>query len=484
MSSQSSLDRLKAVQVNRKESLWVIVGAVAGLVLGLLIGWVWWPVDWQGGAPNTLSQAAQIDYVSTVADAYAAYGTPEALALAQQRLAAFGDALPALFDAALTTYSEQPAGGQQVANLAALASALGVTVTALPTTAPPTAAVGAPAATTTAASTAADEGGWNWFGILLGLVVLAIGSYFGWVLFKRLRTSSRPAPAVGPLTESAPVPPPITPYGGAAPDRSTPPPAYAAAQAAATKVPPVQPPATAAAPPFEPEDVTYPTATPPRSSQSFAPSVAVQPGIVQPGTVQPVSVQPVAPDAFMDDAEEVTEAAEPSGQNAGVASGQRPGAATMGWVAGAGRLDRYPIVDRLTTQFIAGNENYHITQNITAPDGAYLGEFGVGVSDRYGMLNNDPEQVVAIEVYIFDKSDEKHLVNVSRVLMSEYADTHLRKHFEREKDKLGPIVAQPKTTLQLEARHFVLLCTITAVRYTDEGIFARLDLDLELKKKV
>lgn len=478
MSYQSSLDRFKAMQVNRKESLWVIVGAVAGLVLGLLIGWVWWPVDWQGGAPNTLSQAAQIDYVSTVADAYAAYGTPEALALAQQRLAAFGDELPALFDAALTTYSEQPAGGQQVANLAALASALGVMVTALPTTAPPTADVGALTAATAAPVEATNAGGWNWFGILLGLIALAIGGYFGWVLFKRLRTPPSPAPAIGPLTQGA-SPPPITPYGGAAPERNAPPPAYAAAQAAATKVSPVQPPATAAAPPFEPEDVTYPSTTPPRSSQSFAPSVAVQPVAVQPGTVQPV-----APDAFMDDAEEVVEAAAPPAQNAGAAGGQRPGAATMGWVAGAGRLDRYPVVDRLTTQFTAGNENYHITQNIAAPDGAYLGEFGVGVSDRYGMLNNDPEQVVAIEVYIFDKSDEKHLVNVSRVLMSEYADTHLRKHFEREKDKLGPIVAQPKTTLQLEARQFVLLCTITAVRYTDEGIFARLDLDLELKKKV
>ncbi len=475
MSYQSSLDRFKAVQVNRKESLWVIAGAVAGLVLGLLIGWAWWPVDWQGGAPNTLSQAAQIDYISTVADAYAAYGTPEALALAQQRLAAFGDELPALFDAALTAYSEQPAGGQQVANLAALASALGVTVTALPTTAPPTVDAGAPEATIAAPAEATNDGGWNWFGILLGLVALAIGGYFGWVLFKRLRTPPRPAPAIGPLTQGAPVAPPITPYGGATPERATPPPAYAAAQAAATKVSPVQPPATAAAPPFEPEDVTYPTATPPRSSQLFAPSVAVQ----------SVPVPSAAPDAFiMDDAEEVIEAAAPPAQNAVAAGGQRPGAATMGWVAGAGRLERYPVVDRITTQFTAGNENYHFTQNITAPDGAYLGEFGVGVSDRHGMLNNDPEQVVAIEVYVFDKSDEKHLVNVSRVLMSEYADTHLRKHFEREKDKLGPIVAQPKTTLQLEARQFVLLCTITEVRYTDEGIFARLDLDLELKKKV
>jgi len=455
MSHQSSLDRLKAMQINRKESRWAVVGAAAGLILGLLIGWVWWPVDWQGGTLDVLSQEEKVDYVATVADAYAAVSTQPGLAQAQQRLAALGDELPALFDAALATYSAQANGGQQVANLAALASALGVTVTALPTVVPLVEAAPAPE------TAPAAEGGWNWWGILGGMIILVGGGYLGWMLYKRLRASTRPpaGAAGGALHASTPAAPP-TVLSAAAPER-TPPPAYAAAQAAATKVPPVQPPATAAAPPFDPEDVT-PTPTP-RSSQPIAPSVAV-----------PSS----APGGFVAEAE-----ATPVVENA-AAVGQRPGAATLGWVAGAGRIERYPVVDRLTTHFAAGMENYHITHNITGTDEAYLGEYGVGVSDRYGMLNNDAEQVVAIEVYIFDKSDEKHLVNVSRVLLSEYADTNLRKHFEREKDRLGPIVAQPKTTVQLEARQFVLLCTINEVRYTDDGIFARLDLDLELKKKV
>lgn len=471
MSYLSSLDRLKTVQINRKESLWVMVGAVAGLILGLLIGWVWWPVDWQGGAPNTLSPEAQIEYVSMVADTYAAYGTPEALTLAQQRLAAFGDKLPALFDAALTAYGEQPGGGEQVANLAALASALGVRVTALPTTAPP-------AETAPVAPAAASEGGgWNWFGLLLGVVVLGIGGYLGWVLFRRLGTTTRPAPVSAPPTQTTSAPP-ITPYYGssATPERTAPP-AYTAAQAAATRVTPVQPPATAAAPPFEPEDPSFPPTPQPaspsaspsaRSSQAIAPSVAVP-------ASRALASQPDATGEAV---------GAPPEASAGTAVGQRSGAATMGWMAGAGRIERYPVVDRVTTQFVAGTDNYHVTRNITAPDETYLGEFGVGVSDRFGMLDNDPEQVVAIDVYIFDKSDEKHMVTVNRALLSEYADTHLRKHFEREKDRLGPIVAQPKTTLQLEARQFVLLCTITDVRYTDEGIFSRLDLDLELRKKV
>jgi hypothetical protein len=87
-----------------------------------------------------------------------------------------------------------------------------------------------------------------------------------------------------------------------------------------------------------------------------------------------------------------------------------------------------------------------------------------------------------MEVYIFDKSDDKNLSTVGRIILSEYADTHLRKHFEREKDRLGPIVAQPNTLLQLETRQFLLLCRIVDVAYRD-GIFERLEMKLELKRK-
>jgi hypothetical protein len=396
---------------------------------------VWWPVDWQGGGPNTLSQKAQIEYVSTVADAYAAYGTPAALALAQQRLAAFDDKLPALFDAALIAYGEQPNGGEQVANLAALASALGVRVSALPTTAPT--AVAAPVAT--AAPGAASEGGWNWAGILLGVVVLGMGGYLGWVLFKRLRTTTRQAPVNAPPTQTVSAPS-ITPYGSSAVPERTAPPAYAAAQAAATRVTPVQPPATAAAPPFEPEDPSLPPTPPPaspsaRSSQAIAPSVAVSAShafIGEPGASEEVVATPPA--------------------SATTAVGQRPAAVTMGWMAGAGRIERYPVVDRVTTQFIAGTEDFHVTRNIMGPGGDYLGEFGVGVSDRFGMLNNDPEQVVAIDIYLFDKSDEKHMVTVNRALLSEYADTQRKTDWGRSWRNPRPRCNWRRASLSCSAR--------------------------------
>lgn len=495
MSSQSSLDRIKDVQINRKESIWLLIGAAAGLLLGLLIGWVFWPVEWTGSATETMDRATQIEYLSTVADAYATYSTPAAVERAQRTLAPLGDDLPALFDEALTLYGAQPDGGVQVANLAALASALGMTVTALPaapavagvpadagqlaTPADPARAAGAGA---TSSESGASEGGnglWNGLLLLLGVIAVGAGAYGIWVLYTRLRASANPAgPAVGPLSRPGASPPSgapssastITAYSAEIPPRTSPP-AYSTAQAAATRVQPVQPPAMVNVAPFEPEETSATSRSATVSPAPIAPSVAVASPAVQGGFI--------AEEIESELAEDDSQAAPP-----GTAVGQRLGASAS-WMAGAPRIERYPTIDRAEANFTAGMEHFDWAHNIPGPqEGVYLGEYGIGISERHGMLDNDPEQVVAIEVYIFDKSDDKHMLSVSRVLLSEYADTHLRKHFERDKDRLGPVVAQPNTTLQLEARQFVLLCTIRQVVYSEEGIFKRVQMDLELKKKV
>lgn len=484
MSLQATFERFKEIQVTTKEFRAGVVGLFAGLVLGLLIGWVFWPVDWQGGSVDTLSRDAQVDYLGAVADAYA--GAPAAIGLARQRLAPLTAELPALFDEAVARAAGQPDGAAQVANLALLASALGIQLSSLPT-------VAVPAATMAAASgeTAPATGGGNaWTSFLLailGIVAVGGGLYLLWsyyladVLRQKRAEAERPLRTTSARTETGET---INAYNAGTASRRAGAAVYRTAQAEATKVTPTKPPTMDDVPPFDDDDIAS-TASPPAAPKpqeaSFGPSVAVS-----------ASTVASTPDAFTEDIEEWEDANDkaqitdapadlPPTQ---AASSQRTTTTPGGWMVGASRVERYQTIDRFHAEFVAGMPTFDWAKHIPKPgDDGYAGEYGAGVSERHGMLNNDPEQVVALEVYIFDKSEDKNVDTVSRIVLSEYADTHLRKQFERERDRLGPIVAQPKTTLQLETRHFVLVCFITDVVYSEEGIFKHVVMDMELKKK-
>ena len=49
----------------------LLVGAVLGLLLGLAIGWWWWPVEWTNSTPGNLRSDFQSAYVLWVAEQYA-----------------------------------------------------------------------------------------------------------------------------------------------------------------------------------------------------------------------------------------------------------------------------------------------------------------------------------------------------------------------------------------------------------------------------
>lgn len=483
MSLQATLDRFKEIQVTGKEFRAGVIGLLAGLLLGLLIGWVFWPVEWQGGDVSALSRDAQVDYLGAVADAYAGATSPAAIDLARQRLAPLMADLPALFDEAVRRAAAQPGGASQVANLALLASSLGVPISAaLPATTAP-AGVDPLAASPPTGASASQGNIWaSVLWILLGVVIVGVGVYLLWRFYLLDALRQKRAEAELPLRTTT-VKPETGATAGASDAgsaaRRTDAAVYRTAQAAATKVSPVQPPAAGEVTPFDDDDLSAPA---PSSSEvrsrasTFGPSVAVS-----------ASTTAGTPDAFANDDDGWEE--EPASQTANVpqatpASASRSAANVSGWMAGAGRLERYQTIDHFHAEFIAGMQTFDWTRPIPgAGADSYAGEYGAGISERHGMLNNDPDQVVAIEVYIFDKSEDKSVDNVNRIVLSEYADTHLRKQFERERDRLGPIVAQPNTTLQLETRQFVLLCTITDVAYSEGGIFKRVVMDMELKKK-
>lgn len=75
--------------VDRKVLVWLGLGTVVGLALGLAIGWWWWPVQWVNAYPTDLAPGYQDEYVAMVADSYALTSDAEA---ARRRLEGWPEA--------------------------------------------------------------------------------------------------------------------------------------------------------------------------------------------------------------------------------------------------------------------------------------------------------------------------------------------------------------------------------------------------------
>lgn len=110
-------------------------------------------------------------------------------------------------------------------------------------------------------------------------------------------------------------------------------------------------------------------------------------------------------------------------------------------------------VAHFMTSYLIGDDLYDDSFSIDAPNGAFLGECGVGISDTIGV--GDPKKVTAFEVWLFDKND---IQTVTKVLMSTHAmgDTSIK---QRLASKGEPVLLEPgkqilleTATLQLEAK--------------------------------
>jgi hypothetical protein len=75
-----------------------IAGVILGLALGLLVGWVLWPVKYTNAVPQILSQQYQEEYLRMAVDSYRINQDPD---LAFQRWANLGPTAPSLLDAIL-----------------------------------------------------------------------------------------------------------------------------------------------------------------------------------------------------------------------------------------------------------------------------------------------------------------------------------------------------------------------------------------------
>ena len=140
-----------------------------------------------------------------------------------------------------------------------------------------------------------------------------------------------------------------------------------------------------------------------------------------------------------------------------------------------------PLAQRQVT-YKLGDDHFDLSFPIELPNGEFLGEFGVGISETIGV--GDPAKVTAFEVWLFDKNDIK---TVTKVLASEHAyrDTALQARLRQKGDL---VLASPGAIVELETQGLRLQARVVELEYGSGALppnsfFSRLTLDLAAWRK-
>jgi hypothetical protein len=141
-----------------------------------------------------------------------------------------------------------------------------------------------------------------------------------------------------------------------------------------------------------------------------------------------------------------------------------------------------PPVARFMTTYTLGDDVYDDSFSIDGPDGSFLGECGMGISETIGV--GDPKKVTAFEVWLFDKNDIR---TVTKVMMSEHAfrDEALK---SRLAAKGEPVQAASGDTISLETATLVVTARVVDMAYgggalPPHSFFERLTIELAAFKK-
>lgn len=141
-----------------------------------------------------------------------------------------------------------------------------------------------------------------------------------------------------------------------------------------------------------------------------------------------------------------------------------------------------PAIARFMSTYTLGDDAYDDSFSVDGPDGNFLGECGMGISETIGV--GDPKKVTAFEVWLFDKNDIR---TVTKVIMSEHAfnDEALK---SRLAAKGEPVVARPGDTISLETATLVVDARIVDMAYgggalPQSSFFERLTVELQARRK-
>ena len=153
---------------------------------------------------------------------------------------------------------------------------------------------------------------------------------------------------------------------------------------------------------------------------------------------------------------------------------------------GNGKQTNGSVVQKPVAQFMStyafGDDRYDESFTFDAPNGEFLGECGVSISDIIGV--GEPKKISAFDIWLFDKND---IQTVTKVLMSKHSfeDSTTRQRLEIRGE---PILAEPGAQFVLQTATLRLEGRIVDVMYGDmplpeDSYFQRSTVELAIYRK-
>ncbi len=117
------------------------------------------------------------------------------------------------------------------------------------------------------------------------------------------------------------------------------------------------------------------------------------------------------------------------------------------------------------------NQHIFVDDDGTGTMGRNVGECGLGVNFKNGILLNNPHDVIALDVWLLDKVKTEMLTSVKRILISEYViERNLEEVIQREIHSDGePLVPQPGLEFELQGANLSLTCRVQEASYVQDG---------------
>ncbi|MEX1019293.1 MAG: hypothetical protein WDZ49_06520 [Litorilinea sp.] len=520
------------------------VGIVTGLILGLFLGWYVWPVQWTNAWPGDLSPEIRAHYIAAVAEAYEYYGDDRAAEIARTRLYDLNDNLGEEIAAAQAYFNDSGLreARQYIVNLGVLAQVLNAESSDLMAAED----VGAAASgtdnvpqTDTAGTSPATSPGvvdtgaldWlNWFFVVIAAIALIGGGVY--IVYERSkRRQGQESDVVFTDVDNAEV-------GGFDDDDWD---AETDAGSGAIYRRPLTTPATmGSAPPegdvyFDDDDLSDDAPLDQNlrradlnaasfddaqddedanlddrnadqaadDSRGRAGSPFTRPNVLpeldygdgddappaKPARSTPTPVAAVTaakPDAKPDAKPATKSATERTPKSKSNQTAQPPATPP------AEKSDRgaETVLGVYTVQYLAGLLDYDEPHDIIDDaSGSIIGECGMGVNMKNGYLQNNPEHVIALDIYLFDKKDDTRILSQNRILLCDYVrDNKLEHAFSKERpNDPEPLMVKPKATFQLIGNSMVMDCEVLEVDYVKDGdakgIFQNLKLQLTVRDR-